>query len=87
MHEKKLGKEELIGLHVKIKDCTDPTWKGKKGIIIDETKNTFTIETNEQKKMIAKKTATFEFVIDDEKITLEGSKIMYRPEDRIKKVR
>jgi len=87
MHEKKLGKEELIGLHVKIKDCTDPTWTGKKGIIIDETKNTFTIDINEQRRMIAKKTATFEFVIENKKIILEGSKIMYRPENRIKKVR
>jgi ribonuclease P protein subunit POP4 len=87
MYDKKIGKEELIGLQVKIKECTDPTWKGKEGVIIDETKNTFTIENNEQRKMIAKKTATFEFVIEDKKVIIQGSKIMYKPENRIKKVR
>jgi ribonuclease P protein subunit POP4 len=87
MNEKKLAKEELIGLHVTIRDCADPSWKGKAGFIIDETKNTFLIEIDDQQKMIAKKTATFEFDIDGIKIKIDGSKIRYRPEDRIKKVR
>ena len=87
MNEKTLAKDELIGLQVKIMDCSDPTWKGKTGLIIDETKNTFLIETKDQQKMIAKKTAIFEFNVDGEKIIIDGSKIMYRPEDRIKKVR
>ena len=87
MNEKMLARGELIGLHVKIVDCNDPTWKGREGLIIDETKNTFLIEIDDQEKMIAKKKASFEFTIDGEKITIEGSKIMFRPEDRIKKVR
>jgi ribonuclease P protein subunit POP4 len=87
MNEKTLSKDELIGLQVKIKDCTDPNWKGKKGLIIDETKNTFLIEINNKKKMIAKKTARFEFEINDKKVTLKGSKLVYRPENRIKKIR
>ena len=40
-----------------------------------------------KKKMIAKKTATFEFDYGGKKITLDGSKIAYRPENRIKKIR
>jgi len=84
---KKIGKEELIGLHVKIKNCTDANWINKSGLIIDETKNTFLIKMKDQTKMIAKKTAIFEFELNGEKITLKGSKITYRPEDRIKKVR
>ncbi len=87
MDEKTLARDELIGLHVKIKECTDPGWKGKTGVIVDETKNTFTIETEDKYKIIAKKTAVFEFNYHGEKITLDGSKIMYRPEDRIKKIR
>jgi len=87
MNEKNLGKDELIGLHVKILDCTDPGWKGRSGLIIDETKNTFTIKVADQPKMIAKNTATFEFNINGKRIILDGSKIKYRPEDRIKKVR
>jgi len=87
MNEKTLSKEELIGLHVKIKKCTDPEWKGKNGTIIDETKNTFLIEIKDQKKRIAKNIATFQFEINGKKMMIEGSKIAYRPEDRIKKVR
>jgi ribonuclease P protein subunit POP4 len=87
MDEKTVAKDELIGLHVKVTDSKDPTWKGKFGLIVDETKNTFLIEINDQQKMIAKKTAKFEFDIDGIKIEINGSKIAYRPEDRIKKVR
>ena len=87
MDEKKLAREELIGLHVKIIECTDPNWKGKSGIILDETKNTFLIELKDKEKIIPKKTAIFEFNYCGKKITLNGSKIAYRPEDRIKKIR
>jgi ribonuclease P protein subunit POP4 len=74
-------------LHVTIKECTDPNWKGKTGKIIDETKNTFIIEIKNQKRKISKKIATFEFEIQGEKITIDGSKIAFRPENRIKKIR
>jgi ribonuclease P protein subunit POP4 len=87
METKKLAQDEFIGLQVKISECSDPEWVGKSGLIIDETKNTFTIKVDNQNKMIAKKTATFEFDFDGKKIAIDGKKIAYRPEDRIKKVR
>jgi ribonuclease P protein subunit POP4 len=87
MDEKILAKDELIGRQVKIADCSDPNWIGKSGLIIDETKNTFLIEIEKQKRKIAKKTARFEFNIQGKRIVLEGSRIAFRPEDRIKKVR
>jgi ribonuclease P protein subunit POP4 len=87
MIEKTLARDELIGLNVKIKDCKDPSLIEQSGIIIFETKNTFTIEIKNKKKIIVKKTATFEFVYNGNKITVDGAKIAYRPEDRIKKIR
>lgn len=88
MDSRTLARDELIGLHVRIKECTDPTWKDVTGRIIDETKNTFLIETLDGKqKRIEKKTAEFEFNVNGEKIIINGSKIAYRPEDRIKKIR
>lgn len=88
MDSKTLARDELIGLHVRIRECTDPTWSNVTGKIIDETKNMFLIETSDGKqKKLAKKTAKFEFNIKGEKIIIDGSKIVYRPEDRIKKVR
>jgi len=87
MDDNKIEREELIGQQVTVKDCTDPSWIDKKGLIIDETKKTFLIMIDNKQKMIAKKTAIFEFNIDGKQIILNGSKIVYRPEDRIKKVR
>ncbi len=87
MDEKTLAKEELIGLQVTIKDCADPTWKDKSGCIVDETKHTFLIEVDNKHRRIAKNIAAFEFEYDKKKIRLQGSKLTYRPEDRIKKVR
>ena len=87
MIKKEFAREELIGLHVKIKECKDPNWIGISGLVIDETKNAFYLEIEDQKKMIVKNIAIFEFNDGGKKITLDGSKIAYRPEDRIKKTR
>ena len=87
MNESSIVKDELIGQQVKIKECTDPSWINKTGIIIDETKNTFLIESGGQQKKIAKNIATFEFEYKGKKTIIEGSRLIHRPEDRIKKAR
>ncbi len=87
MSERTLAKEELIGLPVTVNQCKDPNWINKTGIIIDETKNTFLIRLNNKSKRIAKNIAKFEFEQNGMKIRLNGSKIVYKPEDRIKKAR
>lgn len=87
MNEKTLARDEFIGLKVKILECKDPTWDGQTGLIIDETKNTFLIKIKNKTKIIAKKTAVFEFTINSEKIRINGERIAFRPEDRIKKIR
>jgi ribonuclease P protein subunit POP4 len=87
MDKKELAREELIGLPVTIKECKDPKWTGKSGVIIDETKNTFLIKIDNENKRIAKKIAKFEFEHNEKKTTLNGSKIAHRSEDRIKKAR
>ncbi|MDH7517356.1 MAG: ribonuclease P protein subunit [Candidatus Thermoplasmatota archaeon] len=87
MDEKTLAREELIGRYVTIRECTDPTLENKSGLIIDETKNTFIIEIENKEKKVSKSIAKFEFEQDGKKIVLNGSKLVFRPEDRIKKVR
>jgi RNase P/RNase MRP subunit p29 len=87
MDEKTLAKDELIGLNVRIKECRDPKWVDKSGIILDETKNTFLLEIENERKRIAKNIAKFEFEKNGRKLLLNGSKITYRSEDRTKKVR
>jgi len=80
---KKFIKGEFIGRRIKVLECTDPSLKGIEGTIVDETKNMFTIETNHHIKKIAKTIATFEI---DGRI-VEGKRIAYRPEDRIRKIK
>ncbi|MCJ2512918.1 MAG: ribonuclease P protein subunit [Candidatus Thermoplasmatota archaeon] len=88
MNEKIFAKEEFIGLPINVNQCNDPSWIGKSGIIIDETKNMFIIKVNKKKnKSIEKRISKFEFEYNGNKIILNGSKLAYRPEDRIKKTR
>jgi ribonuclease P protein subunit POP4 len=84
---KNLVRHELIGLEVKIEKSTDPTQKGLKGRIIDETYNTFKIETESGKeKVIPKKNSVFVFSLPSgEKVEVDGKLLIARPEDRIKK--
>jgi ribonuclease P protein subunit POP4 len=87
MNEKKLARDELIGLNVKIIKSSDPNWTKKTGTIIDETKNTFLIKIDKKNKRIAKNIAEFEFEHNGKLVRLNGSKISYKPEDRIKKIK
>ena len=80
-------KDEIIGLDVSIDECSDPTWLHQKGQIIDETKNTFLIQTTKKTKRIAKDIAIFTFIRNKEKISIHGSKLKFRPEERVKKAR
>ncbi len=76
--------EEFIGLTVEIIDSQNKTLIGKKGNIIDETKNLIIIEEeNEKITKILKNGTTFKI---KDKI-INGNKIMKRPEDRVKLIR
>lgn len=87
MDDTRLVKDELVGLPVTILNCTDPTWVGRSGVIVDETKNTLIIDINNTKKRIAKNTATFAITYHGTKTIVAGTRLAYRPEDRTKKAR
>jgi len=87
MNKDTLERDELIGLPVKVNQCNDPSWLKRAGVIIDETKNTFLIRIDNKNKRIAKNIATFEFKQNGKFIKINGLKIAYKPEDRIKKAR
>ncbi len=82
-----IASDELIGRMVTIIECTDPTWVNQKGLVIDETQHTFLIEMDKKQKRIAKQTATFAFDYHGKQTIVKGSRLVYRPEDRIKKTR
>lgn len=78
-------KHELIGLEIEITDSANKTLIGFKGKIIDETKNTITVSAGESLKKVLKAQIVFETKIDNKKVSIEGKKLVARPEDRLKR--
>ena len=74
----KAYREELIGKKVRVEKT------GIIGTIIDETKNTITIETTKESKRVDKKNHDFIITSAQGEISIRGSEIIARPEDRIK---
>ena len=82
---KDLVKEKLIGTYIEITDSKNPTFKGLKGKIINETKNTFTIKTEKGEKKLIKNQVKMLIEENNKKIEIEGIKLVGRSEDRLKK--
>jgi len=73
-------KDEFIGKKIKITKSPIKQQINMEGLIINESKNTFTILHENKEKIILKNKR--EFKIQDQKII--GNKIIKRPEERIK---
>jgi ribonuclease P protein subunit POP4 len=82
---KDVARQELIGKNAKITESTNKTQNGINGKIINETKNTITIETKKGNKIIQKNNITIDIKTDNKIIRIKGKKIEGRPEDRIKR--
>ncbi|MBI5072527.1 ribonuclease P protein subunit [Candidatus Woesearchaeota archaeon] len=74
---------ELIGAMVEIISAANKTDKAQKGKVIDETKNTITIETKKGNKKFIKNTITLKVKTREEMI-IDGKTITKRSYDRIK---
>jgi ribonuclease P protein subunit POP4 len=74
---------ELIGLKTEIKESTNSQIVGINGLIVDETKQMFTIDSKHGVKMISKKDNTWEFSYNNQKITLSGILLSKRPHERL----
>lgn len=72
---------ELMGLKALVVKSTDKNREGMKGKVIDETKNTLVLEGG---KVIPKKEVELEFDLGNEKVLVEGKKLIGRSEDRVK---
>jgi ribonuclease P protein subunit POP4 len=80
-----LVKHELIGLKVKIFNCKNPQLKGFEGFIIDETKNTLSIQSENKIRIIPKDISIFHFFLPNGKIVeVDGKILVGRPENRLK---
>lgn len=82
---KNIPNYELIGLSVEISESKNNTYKGIKGKIIDETKQCIIIISNKKRKKIMKKNSTFRIEMGGKSLEVDGSLLIGRPEDRLKK--
>jgi RNase P/RNase MRP subunit p29 len=72
--------KNFIGKTCVIKEAKNKSYIGLSGIVIDETKNTITLRTQDKEKKILKQGTTF--TINNQ--TVQGENITKRLEERIK---
>jgi ribonuclease P protein subunit POP4 len=78
-------RHELIGLNVKVSNTTDPSIRGARGAVVDETKNTLKILSARGTLVIQKNIATFRFKLPDGVyVDVDGTRLISRPEARLK---
>ncbi len=81
-----LASHELIGLPVRISSSLDPTVRGRLGIVKDETRNTLLVDSTGRLLCIPKAGSSFTFTFSDgNSASIEGSRIRFRPEDRVRR--
>lgn len=78
--------QEFIGTQSRITQSSHAGYLGISGKIIDETKNTFLIQHENETKRIIKDVAVFHFTFPDgTTIEIDGKLLVGKPEDRLKK--
>ncbi len=86
MQIKKIIKKEFIGKNIEVIDAKNPSLLKLKGKIVDETKNTITIEKeNGETKKLVKNQVTIKTTIEGKIYIIEGEILQGRPEERLKK--
>lgn len=81
-----LVRHELIGLRVKVFESANKKNVGISGKVINETRDTFTIEKKDGKEVkLIKEENVFVFDLSNERVRIDGKILVGRPEDRIKK--
>ncbi|MBI4394528.1 MAG: ribonuclease P protein subunit [Euryarchaeota archaeon] len=85
--ERNVEAAELIGRLVKVTGSHDAGLLGVEGSVVDETMNTFAIETRDGKEVIVPKAGqSFTFDGAYGATEIQGSVLARRPEDRIRLV-
>ncbi|MFH1638276.1 MAG: ribonuclease P protein subunit [Candidatus Woesearchaeota archaeon] len=78
-------RHDLIGLGIKIVKSSNKALVGKRGKIVDESRNTITISKGKSLNKLIKSTITFQTIIGGKKVEVEGKVMIGRPEERLKK--
>jgi len=82
-----LYSHELTGLRLRIRLSNNSSLIGTSGVVVYETMKTFQIMTKSNRILtVPKDVVTIDFELDNgEQISLNGKKLKYRPEERIKR--
>ena len=81
-----LARQELIGLWVIVDESTNPCLEGLSGKVVDETRNTFLLETERGERRIPKSNTSLIFTLPDgRRVKVAGSILISQPENRINK--
>jgi len=64
-----LPRHELVGLHVRVAESSDPTRVGIEGRVVRETMRTVVVRTESGERVVPKAGSTLEFRLDDEPST------------------
>ena len=81
-----LARHELIGLFAQVELSSDPGLAGLSGQVVDETRNTFLLETKRTVLRIPKSNTSLIFTLPDgQKVRIAGSILISQPENRISK--
>lgn len=82
---KNIVQHELIGLECEVVAASNRSQIGTKGKVVDETMKTVVIGTEHGPKVIEKQGSVFRLDLDGRIVDIDGSVLLARPEDRIKK--
>ena len=70
-----------IGRTMRVVASTDATLLGRRGTVVNESRNTVSLLEGERTLVLNK--ASITFTVDDSDVVIEGAMVGQRPEDRI----
>ncbi|MGD6851379.1 MAG: ribonuclease P protein component 1 [Candidatus Bathyarchaeia archaeon] len=77
---------EFIGAKGLVAQSPNPSLMGVGGLVVGETRNTFTFQGEGRTRSVIKEAATFDFTLDDGTVVeIDGKLLVGRSEDRLKK--
>ena len=84
--KRNFARYELVGLGATVVDAKNKSLVGISGRVIDETRNTLTLENEDHvAKRLLKWQVTLKFKQNHDEITVDGKTLLGRSEDRLKK--
>lgn len=83
INEQNILQHEFIGLDAQVLQSTNPQLIGLNGTVTNETKSMIELNTVNGTKLIPKSINTWNFTVNNQKITVDGTRIQKRPFDRL----